>query len=177
MHGHGVITYANGIMREGDFADGIIAGGSPIASPAQKYHLSLKVVQDRYPGPVATGAQVPFDKGYDALTPDQQRLVRSRFPILQDGDRPPYPLNGSEEIIRLTHGAHGQVLAAGTLQMDVLIDETGVPQTATIRSTPDAELADFAGKALLLSKYTPARCGGKPCKMSYPFHLVLTVDE
>lgn len=177
MHGRGVITYPNGIVREGEFADGIIAGGSPIPSPAQEYHLNRKVVQDPYPGPVARGSHIPFDKGYDALTPDQQRLVRSRFPILQDGDRPPYPLNGTEEIIRLIHGAHGQVLATGTLQMDVLIDETGAPLTATIRNTPNAELADFAGKALLLNKYTPGRCGGKPCKMSCPFTFALTVAE
>lgn len=90
---------------------------------------------------------------------------------------PPFPLNGGEDIIRLIHQAHGKVLSAGELCMDVLIDETGAPQTATIRASPDADIADIAGKALLMTKYTPARCGGKPCRMSYPFRLKLTVED
>lgn len=173
MHGHGVITYANGMVREGDFAEGIIAGGSPLPEGKETYRLRKKVTEDGFPGSAGISDAAPFDKGYDALTAEQQRRVRAVFPLLQDGDRPPYPVLGVAPLIRAIHQLHIELETSGDLWLDVLIDENGAPQTVAVRKTPHRELAEFLGKGLLLTKFTPAQCGGKPCAMRYPFRLKL----
>lgn len=175
LHGKGVITYPNNVTLEGEFRDGMLAGSAPPAETKDSYTLrdfdSLRPYQQ-----VSTGAPVPYNKSYQDLTPEQQSRVRSWFTILQDNDVPPYPLKGTETITRAIAAGHNRVLEEGELRLDVLVDEEGKPVTAYIRATPDKALGDYAGKVLLLSKFTPARCGGKPCAMHYPFRFQLSTS-
>lgn len=173
-HGQREITYSNGLKRSGDFSAGIIEGGTPLPSTDAKYHLKRdsESVHNRL-SPLVRDGKLPFNKSYAELTPEQQRFARSAFPALQDGDVPPYPAHGMESVIRAVSKLMEIRPLEGELWMDVLIDEEGMPVSSTIRKAPDKEVANFAGNLLLISKFTPAVCGGKPCPMSYSFRMVL----
>lgn len=173
-HGQGEITYSNGLKRSGDFSAGIIEGGTPNPSTDTKYNLKGDS-ESAYSlfTPMVANATLPFNKSYAELTPEQQRIARSAFPALQDGDVPPYPAHGTASVMRAVSKAMQIRPQEGELWMDVLVDEQGKPTSSTVRMAPDKEIANFAGNLLLISKFTPAVCGGKPCPMSYSFHMQL----
>lgn len=171
MHGHGTITYPNGLVREGDFGDDT----RPVKAASGKGNI-LEDDQDgrSFGVEVARGLPVPFDKRYDELTMEQRRTVRGWFPLLQEGDRPPYPAQGMGDLLRAVSRVHQHLDEYGDLWLDIAVDERGVTQGATARRTPSLKVAEYAAEVLMAFRYTPAQCGGQPCAMSFPFRIKLT---
>jgi hypothetical protein len=173
MHGNGTVTYPNGITRAVHFEHGLPAGAIAPAEQPRRHRLWREPASMYRLDSVARDATVPFNQPYADLAPLEQQTVRSWFAILQGDDVPPYPVKGTAEMVRMIAIAHSKLNTEGDLLLDVLVDEHGAPQSVAIRRTPDMKIAEFAGKVLLLSKYTPAVCGGKPCTMRFPLHLNL----
>ncbi len=124
----------------------------------------------------AYGSLVPYTKGYRELTDEQKQVVRSDFPLLQDDEDPPYPLHGPQAIIRAMTQMPQSIARAGVTYLNVKIGADGTPLEVTIVRAPTPEVGNSAGSVLLLSKFTPARCAGKPCAMIYPYRLRFDVD-
>jgi len=173
-YANGKITYPNGIQRELRSDIPVTPDAATAKEPRREYRVKNEWESLARMESLATGGSVPFNKGYKDLPPADQRTVREWFRILQDDDVPPYPVKGSLEIIKAISAAHSHYGDYGMLWMDVLIDEQGVPKDVMVRRTPGKEVSEFAAKILLVSKFTPATCGGKPCAMRYPVRVDLT---
>ncbi|MBY0238705.1 MAG: hypothetical protein K2X55_05260 [Burkholderiaceae bacterium] len=170
-HSNGMLTYPNGVQREPQ-SDIAVNDNQP-KDVARDYKLARDRDSLYRMQPLVYGASVPYNRGYKDLSEADQRTVRSWFPVLRDDDIPPYPLRGSAEIFKAISAAHDKFRDYGRLQMDVLIDEQGAPKEVLVRRSPGKEVSEFAASILLVSKYTPARCGGKPCAMRFPISIEL----
>jgi hypothetical protein len=115
--------------------------------------------------------KVPPGKDYADLTPEQQDYVKWPYLALEEGDQPPYPLQGVASLVALLRQAATQYQSHGRLGLLVDIGADGVATAVTVVLAPDPDLRYFASAAVLEQKYKPAVCRGKPCAMKYPFFL------
>ncbi|MGV7211242.1 MORN repeat-containing protein [Oxalobacteraceae bacterium A2-2] len=178
--GEGAITYSNGQVLKGQFAGSFQLGGPALEGKPQPGNYDIKEDSPRtgsnLRSDAARGYQVPPDKSYADLTPEQQQLVRQPYAILQAGDAPPYPVGGMVELSRALSRLGGQMRGRGMLQAQVWVDENGAPQRTAILEAPDKEFGDMVARVLLLVKYTPGRCAGQPCAMAVPFKYMFTLS-
>jgi hypothetical protein len=105
------------------------------------------------------------------MSKDEQRAVRVQYDALAETDEPPYPVNGSVNIIRALGAVNERVHARGHLRMLVLVDSSGNGTSVTVLSSPDADMTKVASFAVMKEKYKPALCSGVPCPMIYPFSM------
>jgi hypothetical protein len=124
-------------------------------------HIRNKVVY----GPL------PLDQGFDELTPEQQRFVRSYYPALDAGDDPPYPLRGGKELYKLLVSMIRHIGVKDEILVYVAVDADGNVSSVTTISTLDAKQKDLIATAAGLLKYKPAQCSGLPCAGVVPFNL------
>ncbi|MFL6671818.1 MAG: MORN repeat-containing protein [Massilia sp.] len=175
--GKGVLVYAgSGRRYEGEFTQGRVAGTlPPPKQAATSYSLKsdLPVVGSNIPYDIARGSDVPLNVGYAELTPEQQRLVRSHFPALEDGDEPPYPLHGVRQFFDLVSKAVGRSRIEGDLRLWVTVGADGEALSVASVGQVDEKMKYFVAAAAMSVKYKPAVCRGKPCQMLYPFRLRL----
>lgn len=175
-HGRGVLTYAgSGRQVEGEFRNGLLAGAPPpvpVAPSNERYVLKeemprtgTSLLRDIVVSPF------PLDKRYADLTPAQQAAVRAPYKALAAGDEPPFPLNGSKQMLAAIGKALAHIGARGELILLVRVGADGVAQSVTAVGAPTPELVQFASSIVMLQKYKPAVCDGKPCEMIYPVAL------
>ena len=191
-HGQGKMTFAVGGTYEGGWANGEFSGKGvitypngeqvarefhpqpPPSQPADKPSYGIRQEQPQTGTHIkhdaAYGFSVPPNLSYEQLTPEQQQLVKQPYKILLEGDEPPYPLKGPEPIAKAFSEILAKMKYKGELRLSVLIDSDGKPVSATILQAPDPEMGKAAGTVLMLSKFKPARCGGKPCAMRYTYN-------
>lgn len=118
-------------------------------------------------------ASLPLDRGYDELTPDQQRLVRSSYPALDAGDAPPYPLKGGKELYRLLVKLVRELEFVDDVLVYVAVDADANVTSVTTIGTMETKYKDLISLGTGLLKYKPAQCGGQPCAGIVPFNLKL----
>ena len=118
------------------------------------------------------GGSLPYDKTYAELSPEQQRIFKSRFVEMPEGDEPPFPVDGLGPLIGAISKASRTVdVGVGRLEMDVFVDETGTTTKVDIVRSPDGRLSKYAATIAMLTKFKPALCKGKPCAMGFPVNL------
>jgi hypothetical protein len=182
-HGKGVMRFAgSGRRAEVRFEDGRrvdVASELPAVEAANaKFSLSSAnaPVGSHIPNKIAHGA-VPLDLGFDELTPDQQRYVRSYYPALDLGDDPPYPVKGGKELYAGLATLAGRLRLQEDILLYVAVDASGKVTSVTTLGKLDPEIKRAIGTAAGLLKYQPGRCGGQPCQGVVPFNLKLTVTN
>lgn len=145
------------------------------APPDALAQATLPIVQAR----PATGSRirqslprmtVPATDPYDRLTPGQKADLRALFTNLAEGDEPPYPVEGllpvaKSIVFALSDGSVGE----GDLFMTVFVDENGEARSTTVYATPGPRVSKEAAVVLMMVKYKPAICSGKPCSSEFPF--------
>jgi hypothetical protein len=187
FHGMGKATYTSGKVVEGEFRDGVPAGQSAIKTvqPDTQYGLSRDVSEPkigfstRVLGPMPNKNvtdPVPFRKRWEALSKDEQRLLRQNIPMLHEEDEPPYPVDGTAKLFRQIFQGQSHILTTGWLRMNVLVDSTGAPSTVTVFASPDPITTKAATFVVMKEKYKPALCAGIPCPMVFPFSIRFSVE-
>lgn len=177
--GKGVMTFAGSARRaEVRFADDrrvdVMAEPLSAATPPARFwldsddeptgsHIRNKVVY----------APLPLDRGYDGLTPDQQRLVRSYYPALDAGDAPPYPMKGGKDLYKLLVSLSRHTQMVDDILVYVAVDADANVTSVTTISTIDTNRKNLIAAAAGLLKYKPAQCGGQSCAGVVPFNLKL----
>jgi hypothetical protein len=181
-HGKGTMTFAgSGRHAEVRFDDGLRIDVAPdipsSATSSARYSLSSRnaSVGSHIPNKVAHGV-VPLDRGFDELTPDQQRFVRSYYPALDVGDDPPYPLKGGQELYAGLAKLAGRLRLREDVLIYVAVDADARVTEVTTIGTLDPEIKRAIGTAAGLLRYKAASCGGQPCPGVVPFNLKLTYD-
>jgi hypothetical protein len=180
-HGKGVMTFSgSGRRAEVRFDHGRRIDVAVEAPSAAAVSANYSVNSDgpalgsNLPGKIGF-ANVPMDVGFDGLTPDQQRVVRARYPALDVGDDPPYPLKGSRELFAVLSKLGRYFISGDDLLVDVAVGADGkVLGVTTIADLP-SDVKRTIGSAAALIKYKPAQCGGQPCQGVMRYHLKLAV--
>lgn len=119
---------------------------------------------------IATSS-ISMDRSYQELSEDEREAIRSVYDNMPENDEPPYPLHGTRDIHRKMSQAQQYVAAKGVLTMTVDISSTGEAQSVSIYESPDPDIARVAALVLMETKYKPAICGGKACRMEYFFQV------
>ena len=125
------------------------------------------------PRSLVTG-NVPVDKPYWALSPDQQSLVKAYYESMAASDEPPYPINGLRFVSNAIAHADVSATVEGELVMQVDVSANGDATSVTTVRSPNARISHIAASALQREKYKPAMCRGQPCAMPFVFHVDLT---
>lgn len=179
--GRGIMTFAgSGRRAEVGFLGGHrIDLPPPPAAEAEKRSdysmLSNPATGSLMPRKMIT-SRIPLALGYEALSPAHRQIVRERYPALDAGDEPPYPLRGPRELfLALTKIAERFELNEN-LSLYVQVGPDGKVESVTSIGIADPEARRLAGLGAGLLKYKPARCGGQPCRMIVPFDVTLSVE-
>lgn len=179
FHGTGTAVYHSGRVFTGEFVDGRPAGETASPSrPAKRFVLrSVPGSGTRLHDIVAHNSTVPFSKNYQEMTPEEQAIVRSWFPLLDKDDEPPYPLHGTEDLYRDMATAMSKVGDEGRMILYVDVDSNGKATKASVFKTPNPQLAEVAMILAMREKYKPALCAGKPCASRFPIHTQFVWDR
>ena len=196
-HGQGRLTYALGGMVEGEFRDGHPVDGDRItyagsgrtgtldaaarnaaASRPRPENTFQQRQAEPHTGTLLAKTEVrsalPSNVGWDGLTPEQKDIVRGRYPALEPGDDPPYPVNGLVEFNRLIVAAAGKFNARGLLRLNVLVGADGKAKEVRRVGSFDDDVVRFVAAAAMALRYKPAVCHGEPCEMLYPVAMEIT---
>jgi Gram-negative bacterial TonB protein C-terminal len=123
-----------------------------------------------------TSPSIPINRRYHELTPEQQAIVRSNYEVIAAGDDPPFPAEGLRPLYKALGEGQRQLLVAGKLVVVATVDSQGDVQTVKVLSSPDKSLTQFVAKVLVATKFKPAVCGGKPCRMDYLLAVNFTLE-
>lgn len=122
-------------------------------------------------------SKIPLDKTYEQFSPDEKAAFDALYEALAPGDEPPFPAAGLRPVFNNIRKGQQIVRARGKLNLVVTVDAEGkATQVADLGGVGGAnalEMTRYAGSVLLMTKFKPAVCGGKPCQSQFPFMLDL----
>lgn len=122
-------------------------------------------------------SNIPLNKKYSEFTAEEKADLHALYESMPEGDEPPYPAEGMKPIFnRIRHGQQ-IVKARGTLNLVVTVGPDGkateVADMGGVGGVNASEMTNYAASVLLMTKYKPAICSGRPCKSQFPFVLDL----
>lgn len=118
----------------------------------------------------------PVNKPYRDFSDAEKAAFHAHFEGLPAGDEPPFPAAGLREVLQAVALAQENFLDRGELSLIAHVGADGVATRVTALKTPSPEMAQVAGKVLLVAKYKPAVCSGKPCAGEFPLMLEFRVQ-
>ncbi len=125
-------------------------------------------------------SNIPLNKTWEQLTPEQKAELTSLYESMGPGDEPPFPLQGIRPVFNSIVKGQRIVRARGQLNMVVNVSPEGkaveVIDKGGVGGVNAREMTQFAQSVLLMTKFKPAICSGKPCKSQFPFQLDLRLD-
>ena len=149
-------------------------GGEAIA-PTRNFNETTSETGTIIKKEVRWDSKIPLNKSYGQFTAEQKEYFHAMYESLKPGDEPPFPLDGLKPIINAINKGQSLVRARGELNLTVTVGPDGkATEVADYGSTRNDEILKFAASILLLTKYKPAICSGRPCTMQFPFNLKLT---
>jgi len=121
--------------------------------------------------------KIPLDKTYEQLTPEEKAALHALYKSMPPGDEPPFPLAGIRPLFNAIRRGQQIVHASGRLDLAVTVDATGkateVSDFGGVEGNNAYQMTQYAGSVLLMTKFKPAVCSGKPCQSQFPFMLDL----
>ena len=125
---------------------------------------------------VVTG-NVPFDKRYDQMTPEQRQRIKDRYESMAPDDEPPFPADGLAAIMKALVQGASLLHVDGPLEAVATVGPDGVArQVEFVRAPDDARFRAFVTSLLTVTKYKAAVCGGKACVMGFPLQVNIVPD-
>lgn len=125
-------------------------------------------------------SNIPLNKTWDQLTPEQKAELASLYESMPAGDEPPFPIQGMRPVFNNIVKGQRIVRARGQLNMVVNVSPEGeaveVIDKGGVGGPNAREMTQFAQSVLLMTKFKPAVCSGKPCKSQFPFQLDLAMN-
>jgi hypothetical protein len=114
---------------------------------------------------------IPINLPWDRLAAADRAKFDANYERIEPGDEPPFPVDGLRTLVEPLLKAQQKLLVEGPLVLVATIDAQGQVDQVKIIGAPSAEMAQFAGKVMLLTKFKPAVCGGHACRMQFPLRL------
>jgi hypothetical protein len=120
-------------------------------------------------------SKIPLSKTYPEFSPEEKADFLTLYESMGPGDEPPFPIEGIKPIFNEVKKAQYRIKARGELNFAVSVGPDGkATKVEDYGSSTKPEMTELAGSVLLMTKFKPAVCGGKPCAMQFPFRLRLT---
>lgn len=148
FHGKGTVTYTGGRTITTEFVDGRPAS-QPISSAS------------------GNGFQI---FGRRLMTAAEKQNVRHMY-FLDDDDEPPEPTAGKMRLYQRIAIAQHKRKAWGLTELAVLVDSEGKATSVTVFATPDPEMTKWISGVVLMERFDPGLCQGKPCTMQFPVSI------
>ncbi len=121
---------------------------------------------------------VPFDKTWAQLTPEQRQHVKDNYEAMPADDEPPFPADGLAPMMKALQRGASLFHVDGTLDMTVDIGPDGQPRKVDVVKAPDdPQFRQFATSVLMLTRYKAAVCGGKACAMGFPLQVSIVSSK
>lgn len=120
---------------------------------------------------------LPYNKTYAQLSEEDKLILRSVYENLDPDDEPPFPVRGYKTLFKAMNTVQRKLMERGDLVIVVRVDAEGNGTGVKVYKSPDPELTQVVATLMLLEKYKPALCHGKPCAMEFPLHVVFTVEH
>lgn len=122
-------------------------------------------------------SKIPLNKTYQQFSESEKAEFHALYESMPPGDEPPFPAEGLRPVFNSIKKGQQIVRARGRLNMVVNVDAAGkavdVVDLGGVGGANALEMTRFAGSVLLMTKFKPAVCAGKPCKSQFPFILDL----
>lgn len=115
-------------------------------------------------------ANIPLEKPYEQLTPQQVAMVKAAYQSMAPEDEPPFPAAGLQSLVRAVAKASAVMDLRGLVSAVVTIGPDGKARKVDIYAAPSPAAGQVIGQLLMLERYKPARCGGQACTMDFPFN-------
>ena len=120
-------------------------------------------------------SKIPLSKTYAEFSSKEKADFLALYESMGPGDEPPFPIEGIKPIFNAVKKAQYKYKARGELNFAVSVDADGkATKVEDYGSSNRPEMTEFASSILLMTKFKPAICNGKPCAMQFPFRLRLT---
>ncbi len=127
--------------------------------------------------PLHWKSTIPLNKTWSELTPQQQADFRAQYASIRDTDEPPFPIQGMKPVFSAIQKGQDVMQVRGALDFTVTVGADGkatnVEGADTISGVNAREMSNYVASVLMMAKYKPAVCSGKPCEMQFPFKLKL----
>jgi hypothetical protein len=122
-------------------------------------------------------SRIPYDKTYAQLSDEDKRILRAVYEHMGPDDEPPFPIRGYKTIFKALSKIQDKLRVQGLLDIAVTVDAEGVGTSVTIYASPDPEMTRVVAALMMLEKYKPALCGGKPCVQEFPLRAKFTMSH
>jgi hypothetical protein len=171
--GKGTIVYIGGRTWTGEFKDGRVANAPPLAPVEERrYRITNTTSPVGTYIPALTASSAVSGARWADLTENERRIVRARYAALEEGDEPPYPIDGMRPVFAaLSKTGYIDRSVSGLVRMQVLVGVDGKPKSAATIGKLAPEVARFMAGTLMVIGYKPAICHGTPCEMLMPVAL------
>ncbi|MEY2689433.1 MAG: hypothetical protein RL375_3632, partial [Pseudomonadota bacterium] len=121
---------------------------------------------------IVDGSVLPINKTYSELSTNELAILRGYYEQMAPGDEPPFPLAGLKPIYEALSDGKDKFRSRGDLLLAAEVDATGEVSGVKVYKSPDPDITKFAASVLLLTRFKPAVCNGKACKMDFPISVV-----
>jgi hypothetical protein len=153
-----------------------VLGADALPPPIYFLKQSAASTGSNIPRRVTSSSEIPLNRRYADLTPEQQELVKSNYEAMRPLDEPPYPENGLLPLFEAVREIQRRLLVEGDLTMFVDVDPKGEATSVSVIKSPDPKLTQAMASILMAVKYKPAICKGQPCSMRFPLRMNFKVD-
>lgn len=126
---------------------------------------------------VVYGSAIPLNRRYAEMTAEERRLVKSQYEPMADDDEPPFPVNGLGPVYADVQKVVQKLQVAGQMTFAVDINADGEATAVKVLLAADPKLTRTVASVLMLTKYKPAICAGRPCAMAYPFRIGASITR
>ncbi|WBS03013.1 hypothetical protein OU994_01515 [Pseudoduganella sp. SL102] len=125
---------------------------------------------------------IAFNKPYAELPEDEKARLRGMYEQMGPDDEPPFPVNGYAHLMRTLADIRRKVHIEGVFDLGVIVGPDGRATDIKVYQSPDAhsantKLTKLVAGVLMLEKYKPALCEGKPCTQEFPFAVHFTATR
>lgn len=124
-----------------------------------------------------TVTEHPLHIAYADLSPEQKASWKSQYRAMPTDDEPPYPKAGIHGTMKAVLKAAQYTDTDGEISAVVVVRDNGAPDSVRVLKAPSTKLGSFVAQALMLEKFKPAVCAGKPCAMEFPFNMRITLTR
>lgn len=122
------------------------------------------------------GSPIPINWSYHELSPEHRAIVHRWYEYIAPGDEPPFPSDGLKSVHDAIRKGQAKLLVTGDLFLVATVEATGEVSGVKAFGSPSPEMTKFAGAVFLLTKFKPAVCGGRPCKIGFPLWYSFRVE-
>jgi hypothetical protein len=141
---------------------------TPVLTARSLLAQSSGIAMIRYSTPVNA------KKKYSDLSKEEQANWRAlQYEEMPEDDVPPYPADGLQPLLEAIVAKNISEEVKGLVVVHVEIGPDGTPRYADLLNSPSKKMGDYVLGVAMQTKYTPAKCKGVPCTMSFPLRVYI----